>query len=153
MARNIAYLWSATGEAFSVPIRSVARGEKRRIEPVQAAPHLNDSDQIVAHSAWWSRHWVCRLTGDAVQCQADDQAEYVLGDSGNELVEVSALEGAEKIAMGSEHICALFADAPEVRCFGSNEQGQLGDGLAEHAAADPNPCARLVGDGGDYWYE
>ena len=153
VTRNIAYAWTAEGDVFQVPIRSAARGEQRRIEPVEAAPHLGEVDGLAVHSEWWSRHWTCFRSGEDVHCQSDIQAAYILGDVRDEPVEIPSLRKALRLAMGSEHLCGLFAESPHVRCLGSNELGRLGDGLTEHEVLDPNPCSRVVSEAGEWWIE
>lgn len=46
--------------------------------------------------------------------------------------------GALAISSMGDHACALLADGT-VRCWGSNEYGQLGDGRTDHSACESHP--------------
>lgn len=43
----------------------------------------------------------------------------------------SVLQGASKVAIGLDHVCGIFAG--QVRCFGKNGSGQLGNGTTSSA--------------------
>jgi alpha-tubulin suppressor-like RCC1 family protein len=68
-------------------------------------------------SAWaWGRNDVGQL-GDGTTVDRNTPVK-VVGTSG----------GISQIKAGASHACAVMADGIEVRCWGSNAKGQLGDG-------------------------
>jgi len=56
---------------------------------------------------------------------------------------VPSLSDVRTVAAGTDHVCALLGDAT-VRCWGSNDLGQLGDGTRT-ARETPAPVAGLAG--------
>jgi alpha-tubulin suppressor-like RCC1 family protein len=46
----------------------------------------------------------------------------------NQPTQVAGTSGVSQVLAGASHACAVMADGIEVRCWGSNAKGQLGDG-------------------------
>src|SRR5262249_54564811 len=74
----------------------------------------------------------CALIGDGSMRCWGDNADGQLGDpsvaTGSAVpVTVSGINGATAFITGAFHTCALLTDRT-LRCWGLNEQGQLGDG-------------------------
>ena len=79
----------------------------------------------------------CWGRNDKGQCGIDSASNYVgisASDLGDNLASVDFGDGcwANKIALGAKHSCALIQctdnEALEMKCWGSNEYGQLGQG-------------------------
>jgi alpha-tubulin suppressor-like RCC1 family protein len=88
----------------------------------------------------------CAVAAGGVRCWRDEQPEPVAN-----------LKGARAVVVGGRHACARMTNGT-VRCWGNNEQGQLGlegggdhgavptgglDHVVELAASDTTTCARL----------
>jgi alpha-tubulin suppressor-like RCC1 family protein len=58
-------------------------------------------------------------------------------------VRVPGLQGVTAVAAGWEHSCAVLNDGT-VRCWGANDQGQLGDGTNEDRS-EPVPVVGVSG--------
>jgi alpha-tubulin suppressor-like RCC1 family protein len=81
-------------------------------------------------------------TSGTVRCWGlNDVGQLALDPAASDVLrtptEVPALLGAEELALGASHGCALFAGGV-VRCWGANDEGQLGDGSLDH----PGQCLR-----------
>jgi alpha-tubulin suppressor-like RCC1 family protein len=91
----------------------------------------------------------CAVTGTgAVQCWGDN-ASGELGNgsqtSSSTPVKVTGLQtGVAAISAGSAHTCAV-TDGGAARCWGSDGEGRLGDGLTEDSDV-PVPVSGLAGD-------
>jgi len=97
----------------------------------------------------------CARAGGRVWCWGSD--EY--GQLGQNMVagptpmktEVTLPSDATLIVAGSEHTCAVVADGMAVRCWGRNNNGQLGDGSTTNrqlptSIAGPPPSAVIAMD-------
>ncbi|MCG8466613.1 MAG: hypothetical protein MJB57_00175 [Gemmatimonadetes bacterium] len=70
------------------------------------------------------------VDGGGLQTCAIDDGESLWcwgGNWGDSMVEVTAAPIFERLSVGGEHACGLTTDG-EAFCFGSNTEGQLGDG-------------------------
>ena len=92
---------------------------------------LSGATQIAAGA----EHTCALVVGGQVRCWgADLSGQLGSGTSGNSSspVAVSGLSGAVRITVGGEessgHSCALVAGG-QVRCWGNNSNGQLGNGF------------------------
>jgi len=80
-------------------------------------------------------HFCAVLTGGTVKCWGANFSGQV-GDGSIDVGRLSptvvlGLTGASKVAAGAAHSCALLGGGT-VRCWGSNSEGQLGDGFASY---------------------
>lgn len=77
--------------------------------------------------------FMCAKTADGVSCVGAPGG--IMGLNFSTPVAVAGLEGADVLDLvaGHDFACALLADG-EVRCWGANDQGQLGDGTTESRA-------------------
>jgi alpha-tubulin suppressor-like RCC1 family protein len=80
-------------------------------------------------------HTCAVLTGGTVKCWGANFSGQV-GDGSIDVgrlspVVVPGLAGVSKVAAGAAHSCALLGGGT-VRCWGSNSEGQLGDGFASY---------------------
>lgn len=113
-------------------------------------------------------HGCAVVNGGTVRCWGwNEFGQLGDGSSGKQAVRrapvpVAKLAGVKDLALGENHSCALLVSG-EVRCWGSNEYGQLGDGgrrdsprpvavkgladVSELVAGGYHTCARLA-DGG-----
>jgi alpha-tubulin suppressor-like RCC1 family protein len=57
---------------------------------------------------------------------------------------IAGLAGARALAVGIQHSCALLDDGT-VRCWGTNGQGQLGNGVGAAGSAAPVAVADITG--------
>lgn len=77
----------------------------------------------------------CALIGTAVQCWgANDHGAAGQPTTMSTVpvpTSISGLGNTTQLAAGASHTCAL-SDGGLVRCWGNNEQGQLGDGAMDH---------------------
>jgi alpha-tubulin suppressor-like RCC1 family protein len=95
-----------------------------------------------AQVATGSGHSCARLRDGTVMCWGADG----FGQLGNGLplaasaspVPVPMISGAAWIAAGNDHVCVVTA-AGQVRCWGSDSSGQLGDGAVGPDAPEPGP--------------
>ena len=60
----------------------------------------------------------------------------------NPPVNVSGLDGATQISAGAYHSCALIPLLDAIKCWGSNDTGQLGDGATN---TDSNIPVHVIG--------
>ena len=89
--------------------------------------HLSDAVAIRA-----GQHFLCALRSDnSVSCWGEGSFGRLGTDSnsslGSPIVPVSGINNAVDITTGFKHGCALLSDS-SLRCWGSNDQGRLGDG-------------------------
>ena len=104
------------------------------------------SDGSVVAAAAGETH-TCLLTGDgAVWCWgANSYGQLGDGTRTNRRVPVAVIgltSGVQAIAVGGHHTCALTAGG-EVRCWGRNNYGQLGDGTT-YLRTQPVPVRSLA---------
>jgi alpha-tubulin suppressor-like RCC1 family protein len=84
----------------------------------------------------------------AVSCSANPQLKltnsigYLASDMGDKLSKVSLNTEVKKISLGSNFACALSKDA-SMKCWGINEQGQLGVGGTSHLGETANETLGL----------
>jgi hypothetical protein len=99
--------------------------------------------QLVTFIAVGGNHACARVAGGTLRCFGDDSAGQLgddinAGDAGETSVPrgVVGLTAVAEIAAGFAHNCARFDDG-NVRCWGANDFGQLGDGTT---TARPTPA-------------
>lgn len=118
-----------------------------------------------------SIHACALLTGGGVKCWGNNSAGQIGdGTSGtNRLtpVDVSGITNAVAISTGEYHSCAVLADGV-AKCWGSNTEGQIGDGTSGTTRLTPvavfgitnavsisasrfNSCVVLIGGGVKCW--
>lgn len=77
----------------------------------------------------------CAVQDGLVLCWGDNRAGAAGQPESSETIglptPVGDIDDATQVAAGSGHTCALHADG-SVSCWGSNFEGQLGDGIADH---------------------
>jgi alpha-tubulin suppressor-like RCC1 family protein len=100
-----------------------------------SAATLGSLPPLVSVSA--SLFHTCAVTKDGrVACWGSNDDRRAIPDSKDEGTEkprfVAGVEGAVEVAAGGYHTCALLGDG-EVRCWGDNSRGQLGDGVPQEA--------------------
>ncbi|MEE8395026.1 MAG: RCC1 repeat-containing protein, partial [bacterium] len=76
--------------------------------------------------------------GDGTNATYRTTAVVVLGIDG-----IAAATTAQAITAGSDHTCALMADGT-VLCWGQNDKGQVGNGLAGGNYNTPQPVKGIV---------
>ena len=109
------------------------------------SPPLTGVDQMAAGGY----HTCAVVTGMDVKCWGSNTygklGTGVSGPAANELVpaDVVDLGPASEVTTGEQHTCALVAGG-EVRCWGANAVGQLGDGSTTSSAV-PVAVAGLTG--------
>jgi alpha-tubulin suppressor-like RCC1 family protein len=91
-----------------------------------------------------TRHTCALMNTGTVKCWgANGLGQVGDGTSGNirtTPVDVSGLSGVEQIAAGGEHTCARLTSG-EVKCWGSNGVGELGDGTTFDRTSPVFVCA------------
>ncbi|MDI1446267.1 MopE-related protein [Polyangium sp. 6x1] len=103
-----------------------------------------------------SIHTCALLTGGTVKCWGfNSQGQLGLGDTQNRgdgpgemgdnlpLVDLGSGKTAVEVVGGSEHTCALFADA-SLKCWGRNDKGQLGLGDTATRGEAPGDMGNLL---------
>ena len=133
-------------------------------------PILVSSLSSVAQLSFGDRHSCGLFVGGTVSCWGEDHHGQVgdgtLSDHIDSPVRVLPLADVVEISAGTFHSCARLRDGT-VRCWGQNDNGQLGDGtttqrttpvavmgltdVAEIAAGDLHTCARLNSGGVRCW--
>lgn len=94
---------------------------------------------------------------DTVWCWGSN-AQGQLGNgtttSSTRPVKVSGLENVESLALGSAHACAItepFNGTPDVKCWGANNEGQVGIGSTEPFFTTPQTLPRQARPWGSVW--
>jgi alpha-tubulin suppressor-like RCC1 family protein len=98
-----------------------------------------------------------RLASGQARCWGDNtKGELGIGVQGGSrlrpaVVEsangAGALTGVTQVVAGEEHACAILAGAGQVRCWGTREYGQLGDGSFTGVAVRPQVVRTVAGPG------
>jgi alpha-tubulin suppressor-like RCC1 family protein len=118
---------------------------------VRCGPYLPLSTDVVTGA-----RGITGLNGDncvlmqtgGVRCWGRENRAGQLGD-GTTLKRMTlptsdVLTGAQAIAAGNFHVCALMQETGGIRCWGDNVYGQLGDGESTNAICNmwtpPQPC-------------
>jgi alpha-tubulin suppressor-like RCC1 family protein len=98
---------------------------------------LKDVEQL----AIGENHACARMEMGTVRCFGDNEYGQLGAGAGGPardrvagLVEVGGLWGVVWISAGKDHTCAVVTDG-SVRCWGRNQEGQLGDGTTKDSAA------------------
>ena len=83
--------------------------------------------------------FTCAVTsGGAVKCWGSNWSSSLGNrsstDRSSKPVTVKGISGAKSVAVGYEHACAVIGGG-EVKCWGSNSDGQLGDGSTDDSPA------------------
>lgn len=124
-----------TGDCTAGGITEVAiEGGPFVLHPAGATvnPPLSDVEQVAAGGY----HTCALVDGTTVKCWGDNgYGQLGTGVSGPDpsldaLVpaDVVGLGAASQVTTGENHTCAVLVAGGEVRCWGSNNSGQLGDG-------------------------
>ncbi len=113
----------------------------------QALPEL-DLGGTVADLAMGATHSCALMDSGAVKCWgANEHGQLGLGDSDTRgdqpadmgaalpAVDLGTVSEVVKLSVGDEHSCALFANG-WVKCWGRNQEGQLGRGHSASLGAD-----------------
>jgi alpha-tubulin suppressor-like RCC1 family protein len=136
-----------------------------RARPV-TVPGIRDAAAIVAGEGH-----TCALLGDGtVRCwgrNADGQLGVSVIDRSYTPVTVQNLPAADTLVAGNAHTCVILRDDRTVRCWGLNDEGQLGDNATKNqdtpvlvrgltgaiglAAGERHTCARLMAGGAQCW--
>ncbi len=94
-------------------------------------------DEVIALAAGKGHSCAAKRTGD-VFCWGDNKSGQVSGARERKgilsPVPVPGLTGARAVAAGDSHSCAIV-DSGKIRCWGSDEHGQLGDGPGDKSGA------------------
>jgi alpha-tubulin suppressor-like RCC1 family protein len=107
---------------------------------------ISDATQVTAGGAFGARgagEYTCAvLSGGHVDCWGDDEYGQLgdgtsggLSDSDTP-VEVLGISDAAQVAAGAEHTCAVLSTG-DVDCWGSNEDGDLGNGMSGERSDTP----------------
>lgn len=112
-------------------VGTLGRGDKPMIDPVpQRVPNLKDVAKI-----YGGGYSYCALREDkTVACWGPDQSLGPYGSHPGEFFEVKGLSNVVELAVATSHTCARLENG-DVRCFGSNYFGELGDGTIENSKA------------------
>ena len=132
-----------SGERFDLPQRPEAAPGSPRSAALRGTP--------VYALALGVQYSCALLSGGAVKCWGSD--EYgALGRDGprQDIADPSSIEPidfgtsrqVQLVSAGWHHACVLFEDG-KARCWGRNEQGQLGDGSTEDYGDDPDESLAL----------
>jgi len=88
----------------------------------------------LASLALGARH-ACAVVDETVRCWGDGKSGQLGAGGASSTSPVVALEEkATAVAVGGAFTCALLAGGRDLRCFGANDEGQLGDGWSRGAA-------------------
>jgi alpha-tubulin suppressor-like RCC1 family protein len=121
--------------------------------PCSQSPLLVDTAPVTSEKSYVQltagSSYACGLTGDGEAYCWGANYYGALGDGGvvpqtqsAVAVDVSTITGETsfyQLAAGSYHTCGLTAEGVAY-CWGSDEYGQLGDGVAPNDDCDGNPC-------------
>lgn len=133
-----------------------APGGSFLLPPPQTTPGIPMKDsntsvirfEVTALATGRSHVCVQRVAAEAIRCFGPANEAGQLGGvpaTATELNDVPGSPGATSFAAGGDHACAAFADGG-VRCWGSNAQGQLGDGstITPGVGGDPRTLGSPV---------
>ncbi len=152
-------LGDGTGNDHYTPVPVCLTGAGNGVDCDTGTP-LTGATQVVAND----RH-TCALVGSAVWCWGDsDQGRLGIGSPHSDQLNPAQvcetgvwdnvsvctggnqLTGVRELAAGEKHTCALMDATGEVRCWGDNVDGQLGNGEVGTDQANPvTVCAAGTG--------
>jgi alpha-tubulin suppressor-like RCC1 family protein len=83
--------------------------------------------------------WGSNVGGKLGLSTVDNQIPSLVGQMGDNLPTVNLGAGltAKSISAGSNHVCAILNN-DQIKCWGSNDAGQLGSGNAQSKGTDPS---------------
>lgn len=119
-----AYCWGVNGFGQL----GIGEATQRQTSPVQVV----NLDEVVAIAAGWS-HTCAVLEEGSVFCWGSNSSGQLgTGNTQDHAFPVRAgsFSGAQSVACGDYHTCALSNNPARIRCWGENSDGQLGNGTS-----------------------